>query len=150
MFLKDQINSDLKSAMKARDQLRVGTLRLLLTAIHNREIEKRTKAGDEKLSDDEVREVLSREAKKRREAIDVYTKGGRQDLAEKENQESEIIQQYLPKQLSREETEKIVEQILSRTSAKEFGLAMKEIMKELKGKADAALVSEIVKSRLEK
>ncbi|OGY62925.1 MAG: hypothetical protein A2745_02655 [Candidatus Harrisonbacteria bacterium RIFCSPHIGHO2_01_FULL_44_13] len=150
MPLKAQFNSDLKSAMKDGEQLKVSVLRLILTAAHNKEIEKRTKGAAAELTDEEFQEVLSREAKKRKEAIVVYEKGGRQDLADKEKKEFEIIQKYLPTQFGREEVEKIVSQVLARVEIKEFGPAMKEVMKELKGKADAALVSEIVKARLER
>ena len=142
-MLKEKLTDDLKTAMKSADQLTVGVLRLLMAAIKNKEIEKRTQ-----LSEEEVLQVLSSEAKKRKDSIDVFSQGGREDLAKKEREELLILEQYLPKQLSAEETEQIITRVLARVSIKEFGPVMKEVMKELKGKADGKLVSEIIKKKL--
>ena len=142
-MLKEKLTDDLKTAMKNADQLTVGVLRLLMAAIKNKEIEKRTQ-----LSEEEVLQVLSNEAKKRKDSIDVFSQGGREDLAKKEREELLILEQYLPKQLSAEETEQIINRVLTRVSVKEFGPVMKEVMKELKGKADGKLVSGIIKKKL--
>jgi len=150
-MLYQKITEDLKTAMKAGKEFEAGVLRFLLSSLHNKEIEKKGKGLEPTLSDEEVIEVLSREAKKRKEAIEIYIKGGRNDLVEKETKELEIIKQYLPEQLSEEEIEKIVVATIEKIGAKDIkdlGRVMGEVMKELKGKADAKLVSEIVKKRI--
>jgi len=151
MFLYQKITDDLKTAMKAGKEFEAGVLRFLLSSLHNKEIEKKGKDLEPTLSDEEVIEVLFREAKKRKEAIEMYIKGGRDDLVEKETKELEIIKQYLPEQLSEEEIEKIVVATIEKIGAKDIkdlGRVMGEVMKELKGRADAKLVSEIVKKRI--
>ena len=150
-MLHQKITEDLKTAMKAGKEFEVGVLRFLLSSLHNKEIEKKSKGLEPTLSDEEIIEILSREAKKRKEAIEMYTEGGRNDLVEKEEKELEIIKQYLPEQLSEEEIEKIVVATIEKIGVKDIkalGRVMGEVMKELKGKADASLVSEIVKKRL--
>ncbi len=150
-MLHQKISDDLKTAMKAGQEFEVGVLRMLLSSLHNKEIEKKGKGLESALSDEEAIEVLSREAKKRKEAIEIYTKGERSDLIEKEAKELEIIKQYLPEQLSEEEIKKIVKTVIEKTGfreIKDFGRAMAEVMKELKGKADASVASEMVKNKL--
>ena len=152
MSLHQKISDNLKEAMKAGQEFEVGVFRFLLSALHNKEIEKKGKGLEPVLSDSEVIEVLIKEAKKRKESIEAYTKGARSDLAEKETKELEIIKKYLPEQLGEEEIEKIVKAAIEKTGAKEikdFGKVMAEAMKELRGKADASLVSEITKKNLE-
>lgn len=151
MSLHEKINSDLRIAMKDSNVFELGVLRMLTSALHNKEIEKKGKGQETDLSDDEVIEILTREAKKRKEAAELYTKGNRNDLAEKELKELAFIKKYLPAQLGTEEIEKIVKAAIASTGAnsvKEFGKVMAEAMKELKGKADAGAVSEIVKREL--
>jgi len=148
MSLQKKLTDDLKNALKSGKSFEVGVYRMLNSAIHNKEIEKFSKAKTYELTDEEVLNVLLAEAKKRKEASLMLEKGGRKDLAEKEKEELVIIEKYLPKQLSREEVEKIVEEILKKTGAKDFGQAMKEAMKELRGKADAILVSALIKEKL--
>lgn len=151
MSLHQKISDNLKTAMKAGQEFEVSVFRFLLASLHNKEIEKKGKGLEPALSDDEVIEVLNREAKKRKEAAELYAKGNRNDLAEKETKELEIIKKYLPEQLGEEEIEKIVKAAIEKTGAKEvrdFGKVMAEAMKELKGKADASVVSEIIKKRL--
>jgi len=149
MSLKEKLLSDLKNAAKAGDRERVAVLRLVSAAIHNQEIAKRLKQGTEQLSDEEMIAILQSEAKKRKEAIELYIQGKRPDLAQKEERELLIIQEYLPQQLGREEITKIVDDIIkSGSSAKNFGAVMKEAMKILKGRADAKLVGEIIKTKL--
>lgn len=149
-MLKEKITSDLKSAMKSADQATVGVLRLLISAFNNKSIEKKGKGQSDVLTDEDVMQILMSEAKKRKESMEIFTKGNRPDLAGKEKTELEIIQRYLPKQMSREEVEKAVEEILKKSGSKEIGPAMKEVMKELRGKADSAMVSELVKEKLSK
>lgn len=147
-MLREKLAEDMRGAMKGADQQTVGVLRLLIAAVNNKAIEKRGKTGSDVLIDDEVLQVLLSEEKKRRDAIVLFEQGGRLDLAKKEEAELEVIQKYLPRRLGREETERAVEKILKDTAAKDFGSAMKQVMKELKGKADAKLISEIVKQKL--
>ena len=152
MDLKVKLGDDLKFSLKSGRSLEVETLRLLLAALHNRSIEKRGKRQAEELIDEEVLEVLNKEAKKRKEAADIYLKAGRRDLAEKETKELEIIKCYLPEQASLELIEKTVKDAIQKTGAKEakdFGRTMAEVMKSLKNKADAGAISEIIKKNLE-
>ncbi len=100
------------------------------------------------MTDEEIIQLLTSEGKKRKESIAVFIQGNRADLADKEKKELEIIQEFLPTLMSPEETEKAVAEVLNKSGAKEIGPAMKEVMKELRGKADSALVSEIVKKKL--
>jgi len=148
-MLKEKLFDDLKLAMKSADQETVGVLRILLTAIKNKEIEKKTKnGGDGQLTDEEVIQVLMSDAKKHKESIEIFTKGDRKDLADKEEKELAIIQKYLPKQLSEAEIEQIIDKVLREISAKDFGSVMKEVMRELKGKADGKIVSSIIQRKL--
>ncbi len=153
MAIHVTITENLKQAMKAGREFEVGIFRMVLASIHNREIEKKSKNKDAEpgLSDEEIIEVLSKEAKKRKEAIEAYKKGGRNDLAEKEAKELEIIKKYLPEEMPVEEIEKVVKAAIEKTGAKEikdFGKVMGEAMKELKSKADASTVSEVIKEIL--
>jgi uncharacterized protein YqeY len=146
--LKERISEDLKRAMKSGDKVRLSALRMIRARIL--EMDKRG-LNREMTEEEEVSLVLS-EAKKRRESIDEFTKGGRNDLVEKESKELEIVNEYLPKPLSREEARNVVEHIikdLGGISGREFGKIMALAMKELRGKIDGKIVQEIVKSKLE-
>lgn len=139
----------MKAAMKASDSAKLTTLRGLISVLNNKGIEKRAKTGtEEPLTDEEVTNALLTEAKKRKESAEVFKTGGRADLAENELKELAIIADYLPKQLSAQETEQEVLKIISASSSKEFGPVMKAVMAQLRGKADSALVTEIVKKQL--
>lgn len=151
MFLLEKLQNDLNTALKGGRKFEVGVLRLLLSAAHNRIIEKHGQGKGDELTDEEVREVLKKEAKKRKEAIQLFVQGKRSDLADKETKELKLIEQYLPAELSEAEVRAQVEQFLAANTvllAQGFGAVMKEVMKELKGKADAALVAKIVKERI--
>lgn len=151
MDIQEKISNDFKEAMKAGNSAKVDTLRMVFAAFKNKEIEKRGKGQEGVLSDDEVVDVLMKEAKKRKEALDIYTQNNRPELAEKEKKELEIISQYLPEQLSEDEIGKIVEAAISKTEAstvKDMGKVMGEVMKEAKGKADSKLISDIIKKKL--
>ncbi len=149
MSLKDTLMQDLKEAMRAGAADRVRVLRLINSGLKNRAIEKKTKGQSEELSDEDVMEVIQKEAKKRRESIEVFTKGGRPELASKEQAELSMIEAYLPKQLTREEAIAVIDQVLAKVPDKSnVGLVMKAVMAELKGKADTKMVSEIVKTKL--
>jgi uncharacterized protein YqeY len=155
MELKEKIRLNLNSALKEKRTLEVLVLRQLLAAILNKEKEKRFKAKEERdiqLTDEEVIEVISSEAKKRRESIVEFEKGKRQDLVEKEKKELEILEKYLPEQLPEEEIRKLIKEAIEKTDAKEIkdmGKVMAELIPKIKGKADGTLVSKIVKELLE-
>jgi hypothetical protein len=149
MALKDTISQDLKNAMKSGEKLRLETLRTIRAALMEKEIEKRG-SGNPMSPEDELG-VLTTAAKKRKESIEQFQNGGRPELAEQERQELAIIQEYLPKQLSQEEVEKAVRDIVSQTGAAgpgDFGKVMPQVMKQLKGKADGRLIQETVKKLL--
>lgn len=146
-MLKEQINNDLKEAMRAKEELTLSVLRMLATAIKNKEIALR-KGEDVSLADAEIQEAVASEIKKRRDSIAEYEKGGRQDLADKEKKEMEILEKYLPEQLPDEEIEKIVRETVSAmgdVKQSDFGKIMGQAMAKLKGKADGTKVREIVK-----
>ena len=146
MSLEIEINEALKNAMKSGDRIRTETLRSIRANI----IEF-TKSGNNKVMglEDELK-ILNSNAKKRKDAIEIYLKAGRNELAEKEKAELEIIQEFLPKQLEENEVKEIIQKIISETQAeaKDFGKVIGAAMKELKGKVDGSKVQEIVKSLL--
>ena len=147
MTLNERINNDLKEALKSRDRTRLDTLRLLRAGMI--ELSKRG-TGKEITPEDEL-SVLTAAVKKRKEAIELYEKGGRADLAHQERQELDVISSYLPKQLSKEEAEQVIQRIISETgasSSKDFRKVMPLAMKELKGRIEGKLVQELVKSKL--
>ena len=147
MSLKEKISEDLLSAMKARESTRVGVLRMMKSAIRNREIERRGELGKE-----EILKVLSGLVKQRREAIEQFQKGNREDLVKKESDEIEVIDEYLPEAVSEEEIERVIEQTiqsLGAKSLKDMGGVMKAAMARFSGKpVDGKRVSEGVRKRL--
>ena len=150
MNLKKQIGEDIKSAMKAKDKVRLETVRSIKKVIIEKEVELRVKGKDSLTSEDEI-QVLVQQAKQRKDAIAQYLKAGREDLANQEKAELAIIETYLPEQISDEELEKIVTDIINKlgaTTAKDFGKVMGSAMKELKGKADGKKIQELVKAKL--
>jgi len=145
-MLQEKLTQDLKESMKSGDSMKVAVLRMLSASLKNRQIEK---GKDAELSEDEVVQILMRESKKRKEAVEAFKKGGRPELAEKEQSELAIIEVYLPKQMSRDEVAAAVEKILAGLPDKSNqGLVMKAVMGELKGKADGRMISEVVKEKL--
>ena len=141
-----KIEEDYKSALKDKNELLISTLRLLKNAIHNLEIEKQ-----HSLSQEEIWQAVEREIKKRQEAISEYQKAQRQDLAEKEKEELKILSAYLPPKLSEDEIKKLVSGAILKTKAKsqkDMGRVMQEVMSQVKGKADGAVVAEIVRKEL--
>ena len=148
MSLKTDLSRDLVEAMKAHDELKVGVLRLVSSAIHAKGIEKRGKGGSEEMSDAEILDILRTEVKKRREAAQIFEKANRNDLAEKEHAEVKIIQKYLPAEMDAAKVNDEVKRILGSGEGKDFGSAMKAVMAELKGKADAKIIGDAVKSIL--
>ena len=149
MNLTQRINEDLKAAMKSGNKLRLETLRMLRAQI----IEFEKKGLDRAMNEDDEMSILMSASKKRKEAIEIFTKAGRMELVEQETKELEIISEYLPKQLSHEDAEKIVENLIQQSGAasmKDLGKVMPIAMKELKGKIDSKVISEIVKQKLER
>jgi uncharacterized protein YqeY len=148
-MLKDKIQEDLKQAMLAREEEKLSTIRMLKSALQYFEIQKGG-AGYE-ANDEDVIEVTSREIKKRRESIEMYEKGGRQELADKEKKELEQLQTYLPEQLSEDEIQKLVVDAISETGAatmQDMGKVMGVLSPQIKGKADGSLVSSLVREKL--
>ena len=148
MALKEKLQSDLTASMRARDELRSGTIRMVLTAIKNEEV-----SGKEarELSDSEIITVLSREAKKRREAAEAYEQAGAKDRASNEKAEGLIIAEYLPAQLSEAEIKELIAAAIAETGAagpQQMGLVMKSIQPKIAGRADGGLVSSLVKAAL--
>jgi hypothetical protein len=148
MSLLQKFDDDLKRALKASDSLKVSVLRLAKAALKNKQIDK-----GEELSDDEIISTISTLSKQRRESIELFSKGGREDLAEKERQELAILQSYLPKQLTPEELDAIIAEAIKESSAsglKEIGKVMRLVMQRVKGAADGKIVNQRVKELLEK
>jgi uncharacterized protein YqeY len=146
--LKDQLTADLRTAMKAREQATTETLRMVLAAVRNAEVAE--KAARE-LSDEEVVGVLTREARKRREAAEAYDQAGRAELAARERSELEIIERYLPAQLSDEELADLVARALADggfTGQKAMGPAMKAVQAAVAGRAEGARVAAEVRRQL--
>ena len=147
MSLKEQIMADMTAAMKAKDAARTSTLRMLKAAIQNRQIEK----GSE-LDDEEISKLLRSQVKQRRDSVEQFQKGGRQELADKEQAEIVVIESYLPQAASQEDVEQAVSAVITETGAtslKDMGMVMKAAMARLTGKnADGKAVSDAVKKKL--
>ncbi len=147
MGLTEKINDDLKTAMKSGDKTRLETLRMLRAQI----IEFEKSGSNREMANDDAMKILLSAVKKRKESLEMYEKASRQDLVEKESKEISIIQEYLPKQMNREEAEVIIGKIVAETgasSSKDIGKVMPVVMKELKGKIDGKVINEIVKQKL--
>jgi len=166
MSLKEKIKQDINLALKGGKATEVSVLRLVNAAVLNKEKEKRYKISKEKpglsetelqeksqLTEEEMLEVIAGEAKKRRESIVEFEKGGRNELSLKEKSELEILKKYLPEQMSEEDLKKLVAEAVEKVGAKnpqDIGKVMQELMPKVKGKADGNLVSKIVKESLAK
>jgi uncharacterized protein len=150
MSLRARIDEDIKTAMKAKDKMRLETVRSIKKAILEKEVALRPQ-GKDSLNEEQEIELLAQQAKQRRDSIEQYQKASREDLAEKESQELAIIETYLPKQLSEEEVNTVVDEIIAAvgaTSAKDLGKVMGTAMQQLKGKADGKKIQELVKKKL--
>jgi uncharacterized protein len=152
MNLHQKIEEDLKVALKSGDKQAAGVLRFLISAIKNHQIE--IKAKDEKyLADEEVLAVVKRQAKQRKDSIESYKSGGREDLVEKEEQELSIVSAYMPEQMGESDIRNIVRSKMSELNISDkadFGKLMGSVMQELKGKADGGLVKKIMEEELSK
>jgi uncharacterized protein YqeY len=146
-MLEEKILNDYKEAMKARDALKSSVLNFLRAELNNVAIAKKKK----KLEDSEIITVIRKQIKERQDSIEQFKKGNRQDLADKETQEKEILKAYLPPELSPEELKKIIEEVVSTLGAqdiKDMGRVMKEVTAKAAGQADGKLLSELVRERL--
>ena len=149
MSLKDKLTADMKDAMKAREagKLRLSVIRLVRGAIRQQEID-----GQKELSDEDVLGVISKEVKQRRDSIEDFKKGGRDDLVAEAEAEIAVLMEYLPQQLSEDEVRNLVKEAIAASGAaspKDMGKVMKELMPKVKGRADGKLVNGIVKELLE-
>ena len=146
MNLNEQLAEELKTAMKAQDVTRRDTLRMVRAAIKNVEVD-----VQHALNDEEVLDVIRREAKRRRESIEEFRRGNRPDLVEKETAELAILETYLPQQMTREEIQAAARVVIKTVGAEtkaQAGLVMKSLMTELKGRADGKVVSQVVSELL--
>ncbi len=146
MSLRDDLKKALVESAKAKDQVRLDTIRGIQSAVRYKEIDKR---GE--LTETEILSVIQTLCKQRRESVEQYKNGGRMDLADKESRELQILEKFLPAQLSREAIEKIAKEVIAETGAKgaaDMGRVMKESIKRTAGQADGKIVSEVVKSLL--
>jgi len=158
----EEIKKDLISSLKEKNELASSSLRMVTSAIFNKEMEKRVSILESnpniseeelkeslKLNDEEVIGVIFSEIKKRRDSIAEFEKGGRSELALKEKQEIDILMKYMPKELTEEEIRKIVKESLLKIEIKDISHLMKEVVPQTRGKADGSLVAKIVKEELE-
>jgi uncharacterized protein YqeY len=147
MSIKEQIMNDIKRYMKEKNNAGLNAIRLLRAEIKNVEIEKKRE-----LSDEEIIQLVSSSIKKRKESIEMYKKGSRQDLVDKEMDEIRIIEKYLPAQLSDEEIRKIINETIdeqSEENKKNFGVIMKKVMEKIKNRAEGSKVNKLVKEILD-
>ncbi|SUZ60858.1 uncharacterized protein METZ01_LOCUS13712 [marine metagenome] len=146
MSLKEKLLSNMKEAMKAKDSVKLGTVRSVISAVKNQEIELK-----KELSEEEILTIVSREVKKRKEASVLYEKGNRPELKDKEIQEMKILQTYLPEQVSEKDLRRRIQEVIAETGAegmKDFGKIMKTLVPEFKGKADNGLIKELANEYL--
>ena len=146
MSLKIQLTEDMKTAMRAKDQVSLSTIRLINAAIKQFEVDERTEADDAK-----VISILTKMVKQRKDSAKIYTEAGRQDLADKENAEIEILNRYLPQMMSAEEIKTVVEAVIAETGASgmaDMGKVMGVLKTRLAGKADMGEVNKILKAAL--
>ena len=141
MTLKEKLLADMKEALRAKNSIRLNTIRSIISAIKNQEIDLH-----KEIEEEEILTLVTREVKKRKEASALFKEGGRTDLMEKEDQERVILQAYLPEQVSEEELRKRIQEVIAETGAeemKDFGKIMKVLVPEFKGKADNSLIKEL-------
>jgi uncharacterized protein YqeY len=150
-MLRVQLNDALKEAMKARDQRTVSTVRLILAALKDRDIAARTKGVTDGIGEEEIVEMLHKMVRQRREAIELYERGGRLELAQQEQEEIAVIERFLPKQMSEAEMAAAVAEAVSKTGAatlKDMGKVMGELKQRYTGRMDFAKAGQLVKQKL--
>ena len=146
MQLRERLQAEMKDAMKSRDALKLSAIRMVISAVKNRDIELRRELGDAEITD-----TIVTLCKQRRESIKLFKEAGRQELVDKEEAELALMMTFLPQQLTREELVSLVDQAIAETSAtsgKDMGKVMKALQPSVSGRADGKLVSEIVKEKL--
>ncbi len=146
MSLRERLNDEMKDAMKAKDEVRLSTIRLVRSAVRNKEIDLKREMVDQ-----EIIETISSLVKQRRESIRLFAEAGRDDLVAKEERELAILMTFLPQQLSREEVAELVMKVIAECGAqggKDMGRVMKALMPHVAGRADGKLVSDVVKEKL--
>jgi uncharacterized protein YqeY len=146
MSLEERLIEEMKGAMKSSDKLRLSTIRMIRSALKNKEIEIR-----KKLEDEDVVKVIQAMVRKGEESVEQFQTGGRTDLVEKEKKEIEILKSFLPQPLSQDQILKIIDQSIQETQAsslKDIGKVMKSVMPKMGGKADGKLINQLVKERL--
>ena len=146
MSLKEKLLLNMKEAMKSKDSVKLGTVRGVISAVKNQEIDLK-----KELSEEEILTIVSREVKKRKEAAVLYEKGNRPELKDKEIQEMKILQAYLPEQVSEKDLRRRIQEVIDETGAegmKDFGKIMKTLVPEFKGKADNSLIKELANEYL--
>jgi uncharacterized protein YqeY len=146
MGLEERLVEEMKQAMKSGDKLRLSAIRMIRSALKNKEIELR-----KKLEDEEAAKVIQAMVRKSEESVEQFQKGGRTDLVDKEKKEIKIMKSFLPQPLSQEEILKIIDQSIQETQAssmKDIGKVMKSVMPKIGGKADGKLINQLVKERL--
>lgn len=151
-MIKHKLMDDVKASMKSGDKVRTGCLRMLRSKVLEREVELRPKKGaDYELEDDEALKVIATYAKQRKDSIESYRNGGREDLAVKEEAELKIIEEYLPEQMSAADLAPVVEEVIAEcgaTSPKDMGQVMKRVMARVGGTADGKTISQMVRQKL--
>ena len=153
MSLKDKIDTDYKNALKSKDKIQISTFRLILSGIKDLDISNRSGPNKKDTDDEDIKKLLKKMIKQRSESIDIYKKSNRKDLLEVEQKESEILSDYLPKQLSEEETKKICKQTVSQlgaSSIKDMGKVMGELKKKYADILDFAKAGSLLKELLSK
>ncbi len=151
MSLREKINENFNSALKSKNKTLISTLRLVLAAIKDKDIANRSNEKKEVIKDDEILKLLRKMKKQRQESVDLYKKGGRQELLQAEEEEIKVIDSYLPKQLGEEETRKICKEIISSlgaTSVKDIGKIMGALKKQYSDTIDFSKVNVIIKGLL--
>lgn len=146
MGLEERLVDEMKQAMRSSDKVRLSTIRMIRTAVKNKEIELRKKVDDE-----EIQRVIQGMLRRNEESIEQFRLGGRMDLVDKESQEGDILKSYLPQALSTEEILKVIDESIQETQAsslKDLGKVMKSVMPKLTGKADGKVINQLVKERL--
>ena len=146
MALEERLTEEMKAAMESNDKLRLSTIRMIRSAVKNKEIEMR-----KPLDDETIQRVIQGMVRKGEESLEQFRLGGRMDLVEKESKEIEILKSFLPQSLTREEVIKVIDQTIEETqvtSLKDLGKVMKSVMSKLQGKADGKLINQLVKERL--
>jgi uncharacterized protein YqeY len=145
-MLLDSIKNDIAQSLKNRDSIRLNTLRFLLSAIRNAAIVKYGAKGESNMTNQDILDVIKKQIKTRKEAIEAFSKAGRNDLAQKEQKELNILQTFVPKELSDEELKALLEPMIKKSGEQNFGLLMKQAMAAVDGKADGGRVSAMVKT----